>query len=102
MRHCQTLALVLSLTACELARPPSIPTETPEAEPVADPSVQTTQQEPAPPPAPAIRAQPRLQENFELVRPMTRAYPSWKHANNKLRVTMKPAESVDAGVTRKP
>src|SRR5688572_24647552 len=75
MRHCQTLALVLSLTACEKAseltsQPSPQPHQaSPQPEP-ADPSVGITQQEPAPPTPPraietrraptraVIRAQP--------------------------------------------
>lgn len=82
MRHCTTLALILSLSACERAMPPSVPSTPPPAHEEApiEPAPTTTP-EPAPPPdakpaPPTPKAKPTPAPPPNLPTRATRAAPS--------------------------
>ena len=80
MRHCTTLALVLSLSACEHA---SMATEPTTPDPAPPPVAQPAPPEPAPP-APAISAQPKTAPAPEAIKALpklpcrARVCPEWK------------------------
>src|SRR5688500_6034395 len=89
MRHCPTVAVALSLSACEAGEPPPDPTIA-SPEPIDMWSTSTERNEPPPkaPPAASARIEKPELRNFEArpFRGTMRAYPRWKGERPRVRV----------------